>query len=54
MLYQKVLYLFVQEISRKYLNFWYYRNELDWSGKTFLFENISVLNSSAAAPISNV
>ena len=34
--YQKVLHLFVQEISRKYLNFCNYRNELDLSLKTFL------------------
>ena len=34
--YQKVLHLFVQEISRKYLNFCYYRNERDLSLKTFL------------------
>ena len=35
MLYQKVLYLFVQEISRKYLNFWYYRNGLIGHEKDF-------------------
>ena len=35
-LYQKVLYLFVQDQSTKYLNFWNYRNEIVFSLKTFL------------------